>query len=335
MARNDQVTRVLAAISLLERNPSGFSVSDLHQKLVVDGFECSKRSVYRDLEAIERAHFPVTREGVGEDSRWRLDSIASISRNIQISYRELLALFIARGTLDSMKGSPIYESIQSFFNRIEKALGSKFQEGLLELESYLRFKPKQTWQSGISQEVLDTVHQACAEGHRLRIEYRSVSGAAKGETKSRTVGPDAIYFADAGAYLIAKDLESGQHKTYALARVSSAIQLPDEYESDGFVAKEFLKNGIGVLGRGEIQQVEIQIAEPIASYISERRWHESQVTTRTESGITLRMQVMVNDELARWVLGLGPAAQVIAPSELRDAVTTLAHSILDTYRKGA
>lgn len=334
MARNDQVTRILRIINMLETNPQGLTVREIHSRLEQTGVNCTVRSIYRDLEAIERVHLPITKDGVREDSRWKLDTVASVSRTIQFSYRELMALFIARNSMESMRGSPIFEPLDQLFSRLEMLLGPRAQEALQEFDQYLGFKARQTWQSGVPQEVLDTIHQACAEGHLLEIEYRAVSGDSKGEIKLRRVGPEAIYFADAGAYLIAKDLESGQHKTYALARVRSAVLLSDTYDSHGFIAKEFLRDGIGLLGSGEAQLVEIEIEEPMASYVSERRWHESQVVTRTENGIRLRMMVKVNDELVRWVLGLGVSSTVISPRSLNSLLIQAAQKIVIRQSEG-
>ena len=328
MARNKQVTRILRVISLLECTPAGFSVRELTQRLNNEGHPCELRTVYRDLEAIQDAYFPVTKEGSDDESRWKLDSIASISPSIQFSYRELMALFIARNSLDAFRGSPVFDAIQGFFSRIEKVLGPRAQEGLAEFDTYIGFKPKPTWQSAVAQEVLDTIHQACSEGHALEIEYRAVSGNNMGEVKTRKVGPAAIYFADSSAYLIAMDFETKQYKTYSLNRVRSAMRLDEAFDSHGFIAKEHLKGGIGVFSQGEIQNVELEVAEPIASYVSERRWHESQIVTREAHGINLKMQVKINDELARWVLGLGPAATVISPANLKLRIAELAREIL-------
>jgi predicted DNA-binding transcriptional regulator YafY len=91
--------------------------------------------------------------------------------------------------------------------------------------------------------------------------------------------------------------------------------------------KDYIKDGLGVLTVGEVKDVEVFIEEPIASYVSERRWHESQQITRVERGIHFKLRVRVNDELARWVLGLGPSAMVVSPTELRDMVVSLASSV--------
>jgi predicted DNA-binding transcriptional regulator YafY len=334
MARNDQVSRILRVITQLELNPDGISVRDLHQRLMDEGFRCSMRTVYRDLEAVQAAHFPVTNEGEGENGRWRLNATASISRNIKMSYHEVIALFLARESLETMKGGPLYEAMMSFFEKLDRALDVRAREGLRELSKYMAFRSRATWHSAVAQEVLDTIHNSCEEQMVLEIEYRAASGENKDTVKTRRVGPEAIYFADAGAYLIAKDLANGLIKSYALARIRSATMTEDPYQSEGFDLEEFLKGGIGVLQMGEIETVELFIEEPIASYISERRWHDSQHVVRVQGGVQLKMDVRLNDELARWILGLGPSATVKAPAKLVRMVAEMATQVGEKYRTG-
>lgn len=71
---------------------------------------------------------------------------------------------------------------------------------------------------------------------------------------------------------------------------------------------------------------------PIGSFVSERRWHDSQQITRVDGGIEFKMHVKINDELARWILGLGPSADVQAPAELREMVTSSALEIVEKYK---
>ncbi|MBK7962453.1 MAG: WYL domain-containing protein [Bdellovibrionales bacterium] len=112
----------------------------------------------------------------------------------------------------------------------------------------------------------------------------------------------------------------------------SANYTEEEYVSPGFDLTEFMKSNFGVLGTGEAQDVSIFVADPIGSYVSERRWHDSQQITRVDGGIEFKMHVKVNDELARWILGLGASADVRSPSELREMVTTAALAIAGKYK---
>lgn len=334
MARGDTLHRALKVIRLLELNPQGLTVNDIERLLKdQDEIDVVQKTIRRDLDVISTCGFPVTHDK--NTAKYKLEPIAKITKNLAFSYEELLALYLTRETFESQRGSPLYNNLRSFFSRLEEVLGPRAHQGLKELKQYVGIKPEPSWSVGVPAEVMETVHQACAEGHYLQIDYRpKQSSESLGIAPVRTVGPEAIYFADAGVYLVAKDSD-GVHKLFALGRVRSATMLPDPYTSEGFSVTEFLKDGIGVLRLGEIEDVHLKIREPIASYVSERRWHESQVITRVPDGIELKLRVRINDELARWVLGLGPDAEVIQPATLTDRVHSLASAIVGRIKTKA
>ncbi|MBK7962518.1 MAG: WYL domain-containing protein [Bdellovibrionales bacterium] len=226
-----------------------------------------------------------------------------------------------------MKGSPLIDNILKLTEKLEKALGPSVEKELKNLSGYVTYKAQATWQTGVSQETLDTVYRACWDSVVLEVEYKAKSGDNIDQIKKRRLGPETLYFANGGAYLIALDLADKKIKTYSLSRIFSANYTEEEYISPGFDLTEFMKSNFGVLGTGEAQDVKIFVRDPIGSYVSERRWHDSQQITRVDGGIEFKMHVRVNDELARWILGLGPAADVHQPAELRDLVTTAALAI--------
>jgi predicted DNA-binding transcriptional regulator YafY len=330
MARGDTASRIIRVIYLLEKNPAGFTLAQLHSQLVQDGYECSRRTVYRDLEVIESAYFPIVNEDEGERKVWKLQGIAKLTDKIQFSYHELMALFLAKESLNTLRGSALFENINSFINRLEQALGPGSEKELKNLASYITYKSSATWQTGVSEEVLNTIYECCYEGYELELEYRSKSGDFKDQIKLRRLGPEGLYFADAGVYLVAKDLESGQFKTYSLHRVVQARRTERTYDQDKkFSMGSYIKDNIGVLGTGEVSDIELLIEDPVASYISERRWHDTQQITRESNGVRLKMKVRVNDELVRWIMGLGAAAVVVSPDGLRKSVCEMAQKVME------
>ncbi len=132
-----------------------------------------------------------------------------------------------------------------------------------------------------------------------------------------------------------EDLNRYIEQTYAVARVKRAVMSDDEYTSKGFDFDHFHKDPLAVYREGEIAKVEINIKEPIASYISERQWHPSQRSVRTASGVRLSLEVRVNDELVRWILGMGSNAEVIGPQKLREQMSEEVQRLASSYNKKA
>lgn len=64
--RNRQLVRALKVLRELQTSRLGLRVEDLHAR--VDE-RCHRRTIYRDLDALQAAGFPITRT---DDGRWRL-----------------------------------------------------------------------------------------------------------------------------------------------------------------------------------------------------------------------------------------------------------------------
>lgn len=333
--RNSQVVRILNTIKILERNPQGISAEDIHQSLEELGLKVALRTTYRDLDAIAAAHFPLEKKVNDDDGKhlWHFNAIATVGGKIQISYEEIVALVISKEQLAPLKGTSFYKDIQSFFDKVEKLLGPKVQSELQSLRSTYAMAPTPAWATGIPQEVLDVVHNACVESQTIIIEYRSINDAAAGRTSQRKVGPIGLYLVASNIYLIAKDLTDGVVKKFALSRIRSAQWTEEPFENDGrFAAEQQFKDDFGVLSTGEVTDVTIHIREPIASYVAERRWHASQrVIRKDDLSIDFSLKVRANQELSRWILSLGPAAEVLNPTSLREEVAQLSREIAGKY----
>jgi predicted DNA-binding transcriptional regulator YafY len=328
MARNSQVSRILKVLHLLEMNPVGLSAREILLRLRSDGFTCSRETIYRDLACLQETHMPVTNEGSGESAVWRLDSVVKLSRGVHFSYQELMALYLARESLKTIHTSFVYDLMDGFFQKLEAIFGPRSHQAMRDFAHTMIVQPQSSWVGNVSREVMDTIHQACAEGHVLEIEYQATSGENAGRTTSRKVGPTNLYFAHAGAYLIATDLNDKKMKTFALTRVKRAVMTSEAFDSHSFDPKIQVNASVGIFSAGEIQDIELFVQEPIASYVADRVFHPTQRVVRKENGISLFLQVRVNDDLARWVLSLGSEASVVSPLSLKENVIQIANNVI-------
>lgn len=335
MARHEMTLRIFRILHYLETSRLGLRVGEIHQRLKDDGYEIDKRTVHRDLDLLQQAHIPLESDGNGPESRWRMAPFAEVKQHVQFTYHEIFALYVARKSLDHLKGTPLHEALDSLFLKIEKILGTD-SEAFQEFLNNLAFKPQLNWHTSVPPVILDTVYQALEEGHPLKISYRAEAGENAGKFVERQVGPECLYFANGGIYLIAKDLSKSEPRTYALARVKDAeMDTNQVYQKEGLLPEKLFKDSFGVLTTGEAMSVEISVDGPIAAYVSERRWHESQQTLKTDRGVRIKMNVRINDELARWVLSLGPSATVVSPPPLAQLVEQFALSVAAKYGRKA
>lgn len=90
MARNDQVARIYNILLILEYAPHGITVRGLCERLNERGHEAGVRTVYRDLNALRKAGFPLHEKGTDADNatRWILERKTNVTRAVPLTNDE-------------------------------------------------------------------------------------------------------------------------------------------------------------------------------------------------------------------------------------------------------
>lgn len=331
--RNAQVSRIYAILNLLEGTPQGLTVSEITSKVKDRGHEASKRTIYRDLEALSAAGFPLfpADDGSADTAaqRWVLEKTARINQYLVLSPRELVGLYLARQVLTPLRHTPFFADLEQLFRKIEDKLGSKGREHLQELSSDIHFEPGPLWGLGVDPAILDTVSAACSEGQLLKCLYASVNSRSK---KYRTLGPHYLYFAKGSLYLVAEELETHAVKTFSIPRMSEAEMLDEPYTGKKTDPEEHFKDSFGIFRGEAATDVRIHFARELASFIKERSWHPSQqIVVKGDGTIEMKLHVALSPELKQWVLGFGAQATVLAPVSLKESIQDEAKTITELY----
>ncbi|MBI4767202.1 MAG: helix-turn-helix domain-containing protein [Deltaproteobacteria bacterium] len=98
MARGDQLSRQWRIIQTLITSKTGKSAADLSLDL-----ECNPRTVYRDLEALQAAGFPIYTERVEGKNLWSLLDTMRHHIPIPFNLMELMALYFSRDMMRVFK----------------------------------------------------------------------------------------------------------------------------------------------------------------------------------------------------------------------------------------
>lgn len=330
--RNSQVSRIYCALDLLEGATQGLTVVELTRELNDRGHEVGRRTVYRDLEAMAAAGFPVFQkesESAEIGAKWILEKTVRINQYLALSPRELVALWMARGISRSLASAPFYKDLEKAFSKIEEKIGSRGKEFFQELAEEIRFEQAQPWGNGVPSELVETLQSSCAEGQVVEAKYRSTR--SKSVTKRR-IGPHYLYFAKGSLYLIGEDLADQKVKLFSVARLSEARMLDERYQVKVQPPEELFGQSFGVFRGEKVEGVELEFSEEVALYVSERKWHPSQKLIESKEGrVILKLKIAIAPDFVQWVMSFGSQVRVAEPASLRARIVEQAQEILKNY----
>jgi len=324
MARGDQLARQWRIIQTLISSRSGKSVGDLAAIL-----ECHTRTVYRDLEALQSAGFPVYTERAGGKNLWCLLDSARHSIPIPFSLPELMALYFSRGMMGVLKDTVFYDSLVTLFEKIKATLPDEYITYLDRVAGSLTVKSKPHPPYGPLRSILDKVGEAAIQKKHIWIDYYALSRKKK---TRRKVAPYKIWFFDGTFYLIGHCGLRQDIRIFAMDRIQNlestdeAFVMPEDFNID-----DFMKSSFGVF-QGRPAKVKVRFAPEIADYIREKIWHETQqIEAQNDGSIIFEAEVAGIDEIKFWILKWGAKARVLEPESLRNAVRAEAELMARSY----
>jgi len=307
MARHDQMARLLRVARELSASKRGVALRRLAER---NGW--SLRAIYRDIEALELAGFPVVRE----DGRFRIAPESMITAGEGLSPEERLALFVARQLAGGVRDTSAGRALDRLWNRFEAARGRSgalFPEG----SSPLAIRSAFSVDYGAHRKTIATIEAALRESRLLAAEYEALS---TGETTRRELEPGELYWDPSleALYLIAWCRLRGALRVFAVHRFRE-VSLVDERVTrrPELTSRTALRHALR-LWRGEAAvQIVVRLRGWAAREARERTLHPSQTITRVAPDeVRLALAVAAEDEVLRWILGYGPLAVVEAPPSL-------------------
>ena len=326
MARGDQLSRQWRIIQSLISSRHGKSVPDLANEL-----GCHTRTVYRDLEALQAAGFPVYTDRVAGKKVWSLLDTAKGSIPIPFSLPELMALYFSRGMMGVLKDTVFYDSLVSLFDKIKTTLPDEYLDYLDQIEESLAVRTKPYKQYSQLRDMIEQISAAAVQKKWIDLDYYTISRQTK---TRRKVAPYKIWFFNGTFYVIGYCGLREDIRIFALDRIHN-IELTDEsfVPPADFDVDKFMKSSFGVF-QGEPTRVKVWFAADIAAYIQEKIWHDTQtIETQQDGSIIFEAEVAGIDEIKIWILKWGAKAMVIEPESLRVSICEEAEAMVSAYLK--
>ena len=316
MPRNDQSIRQWMLLQKLGYG-QGATLQELGASLP-DDYSRHPRTIRRDLEALEAAHFPLVAERRNGQTRWRLMDGYHQTLPLALSPTELMALVFSRDLLKPLDGTAIKTSLDS---ALDKATASLPAESVAYVESLrgqfsVGLGPYKVYRD--HRQTIDQLSRAITRSRTVQMRYYT---ASRDRTGRRDVDPYHLWYADGGLYLIAHCQLRRDVRMFAVDRIRSLTVTNRPCQMPlGFDLEAYVKDAL-VIMRGKPIELELLFDKPTTAWAKDRVWHQSQKSRLTKDGrLALSIRVSDTPELLGWVLHFGGGVKVLSPASFRDKV---------------
>ncbi|MBF0290822.1 MAG: transcriptional regulator [Nitrospinae bacterium] len=312
MPRNEQVIRFMAILKELE-SPQG-----LYAPRMAERFKVDRRTVYRDLKAVEDAGHPIYQDTSGTRTVWRMSQgYRTGIRDLPVTHGEMLALWYAVTLVSRHAPAPFEKDVRSLIKKVESLGGNG--NGFREAASRL-FRPliRGAKVKTGSLSAIGDITTAVIEKRVVKIEYLVFKD---GTVRSLRIHPHHLFEYRNGLYVACYSESHDKGITLAVERIRKLELTNEKFElRKGLDPAESHANSIG-LGFGSPARVRLQFAKEVAAYVKERAWHVTQVVKEIGDGqVELSMNVCIDYELLGMICGYGPFVTVLKPESLRETV---------------
>lgn len=336
MARNEQLIRQHKILQILERTRFGKTLEEIRDDLVDElGLgSLHVRTVRRDLEALQAAGIDVANHESPRGRIWKFGPQAKEATPITASATELIALSLSRDLLYPLAGTPFWQGIESFWNKVKEALPEgvwnhyeKYRRIL-----YVRGMPAKSYESHHG--ILSTINRAIMEHRVVEVEYQKPEVET---AQTRKIEPYAVVFYQSSLYIIAGACEApegeGRIRHFKLDRFRKATALDEWFKPpQDFDPQEHLGRTLGIFTAEELQEFRIRVSSRASRWVMEDPWHEDQeIEPHVDGSVILKVRAGHDMDVIPRVLALGDQAEVLEPEACRQKIAEIVEKLGAVY----
>jgi predicted DNA-binding transcriptional regulator YafY len=279
-------------------------------------FEVSRRTVFRDIEALCEMGIPIVTE-TGPRGGYTLMPNYSLTP-LQLTAHETLLLRLALSSVSQLADTPFKQERESLLAKVQALLPARHIPDTDQILQTIQFDiPTRNYSTPFIEQLIESTRM----GQWLVVSYHSQRGASQ-----QTILPRRLYSTGGFWYCDAYSQERQEERTYRIDRftemnvtappaqpASLPSRLPYKHPSHPEVRVRLTARGVLIM------ECDSHFGDAIQSL-------------GEEGGLLcFRWPPAENDWLARLLLSLGPEAEVLAPEDLRTLIGQMALEIANRY----
>ncbi len=285
-------------------------------------FETSKRTIYRDIQALSESGVPiVSRAGVGY-SLLEGYFLPPVSFSADEATMLLLGVDFVAQNFDAQ----YRDAATSAGRKIEAVLSEKLRSEVEYLRSSIAFVAPVTLASGESASFLPQLRRAIIERRTIRFDYHTrYSQDGRAARNTREADPYAmLHYGDAW-YLIGYCHLRHDIRNFRLDRMSKPRLLDKTFDRPSNFRLER-----PVDDQRNLKVVAL-FSHEAAPWVRESRPYYIDSTEEIADGLLVTMRVHVENEIFQWLFSWGSQVRVLEPESLRRRLIAEAGKILESY----
>jgi len=317
-----RITRLLKLIGVLQAG-RGHNASALAQSCGV-----SRRTIFRDLDALRRAGAPLQFDEV--EQRYRIPDAYYLPPT-SFTPEEGLALLVLCYELGNLGRLSFFQPARSAAIKLESNLPSALREYVRNVSGSLHIHLKQTAPLNESSDHYQQLLSAISRRRSVRIRY---DGPTEGIISTK-LSPYRVLFTRRSWYVIGRSSLHRSTRTFHVGRITHLELLDDTFRVPrNFSVERYFRNAWHMIpDRGRDRNVHVRFQKKVARNVAEVFWHKTQrCELQSDGTLDFRAKLTGLNEFSWWVLGYGDQAEVIEPEELRGLVAGHAAAMLKRYR---
>ncbi|HET9344259.1 MAG TPA: WYL domain-containing protein [Candidatus Limnocylindrales bacterium] len=321
--KRDRLARLTRVVQLLRAHPDGMAIEEIARRVGM-----SRRTVYRDLNAIERE---IDIAVWSEDGRWGLADEGFLPP-LKLTLDEAMAVVLSARLM--VRYADKYDpDLASAFEKLGGVLPPVLGEHVARTLDVLSKHPHD---ERFSRHVR-LLTKAWAERRIVSLDYEPARYGPDSAARTARVRPFLIEpsLQTHALYLVGFDETRGAVRTFKVERIRDVSVTPDRFDPPEGSVEGTFDRAWDIIADQEPVEVVIRFAPNVAARVQEARWHPSQqVSIEADGSLVWRATVAGTIEVRLWALQWGDDAEVLAPASLRDDVAATHRRAAARYEGG-
>ncbi|HZU65823.1 MAG TPA: YafY family protein [Ktedonobacteraceae bacterium] len=287
-------------------------------------FETSKRTIYRDMQALGQAGVPL----ISVPGRGYALMKGYFLPPLSFTTDEATMLLLGSDFMAQRFDAQYRAAALSASRKIEGVLPENLRDEVHYLQSSIRFISGDNLESSPRAELLQQLRRAIIQRTTVRFCYHTRHSAdGRGEQTIRKADPYGLAHTGGAWYLVAWCHLRHAIRNFRLDRMEHLELLPEAFERPS----NFTMRLERTVDERSIT-IRVLFDAEVARWVQESPSFYMVSQEQTSDGLLVTLHARQESEVLQWLLSWGRHAQVLEPESLRARLADEARAMLENYR---